>query len=79
MKWCLRKIRIRRTGSIEIEGGVQDLFEQEESSCEFVQEANKHGAAINPWVFKCHQNQLRKMIINIKKEDTEPSILLINY
>ncbi|XP_066997568.2 inositol hexakisphosphate kinase 1 [Anabrus simplex] len=70
-------IRIRRSGSIEIDGEPQGLFEVDQMTSETA-DVNRSGSKpMNPWVFKCHRTHLRNLISDIHHEGNSPNFILL--
>lgn len=65
---CTHRMRLRRSGSIEIESPSEDensLFEELNTNIVEESSENKNvssGQSMNPWVLKCHREQLKKMM-----------------
>ncbi|XP_049779049.1 inositol hexakisphosphate kinase 3-like [Schistocerca cancellata] len=72
-----RKIRIRRTGSIETEGDNNELFEEDSIIKENQMNIPKSGVPVNPWVLQCYERQLQKMISTVKVGEQEPNFILL--
>lgn len=62
------RMRLRRSGSIEIESPSEDessLFEEINNHTEEDASGNKNissSQSMNPWVLKCHREQLKKLM-----------------
>lgn len=68
-----RRVRLRRTGSIEVSHDDHTLFE--EDSLDGETQPNNTSLALNPWVLKCHRDHLSTII---KACTTQNFILLEN-
>ncbi|XP_034249485.1 inositol hexakisphosphate kinase 3-like isoform X2 [Thrips palmi] len=55
-----RRVRLRRTGSIEVSQDDHTLFE--EDSLDGETQPNNTSLALNPWVLKCHRDHLSTII-----------------
>lgn len=55
-----RRVRLRRTGSIEVSQDDHTLFE--EDSLDGETQPNNTSLALNPWVLKCHRDHLSTLI-----------------
>jgi hypothetical protein len=73
-------IRMRRSGSIEVDSSVKGLFLEDQSEEETSRNTGiKEESALNPWVLKCHRTQLQELVTKIHANNSEPSILLLKY
>lgn len=54
------RVRLRRTGSIEVSHDDHTLFE--EDSLDGETQPNNTSLALNPWVLKCHRDHLSAFI-----------------
>ncbi|KAK3909757.1 Inositol hexakisphosphate kinase 1 [Frankliniella fusca] len=68
-----QRVRLRRTGSIEVSQDDQTLFE--EDSLDGETQPNNTSLALNPWVLKCHRDHLSTII---NTATTQNFILLEN-
>lgn len=75
------RVRIRRSGSIEIDGEAVELFDaDQQTACEDnSSESNSvpKSAPLNPWVFKCHRTHLQNLIADINTENNAPNFILL--
>ncbi|XP_063222894.1 inositol hexakisphosphate kinase 1-like isoform X2 [Bacillus rossius redtenbacheri] len=65
-----RKVRLRRSGSIEVNGSIARLFREDQEE--------EAPAALNPWVFKCHRKHLQELVSSASAGHTSEFILLEN-
>ncbi|KAK7871697.1 hypothetical protein R5R35_009054 [Gryllus longicercus] len=76
------RVRIRRSGSIEIDGEAIELFDAEQlntsEDCGSSEKGSTStGVALNPWVLKCHRTQLQNLIADIDSENNAPNFILL--
>ena len=73
------RIRMRRSGSIEVDSSVKAAFHEDQPEAGTSENMGiKKETALNPWVLKCHRTQLQELMAHMYADSSEPSILLLN-
>jgi len=73
------RIRMRRSGSIEVDSSLKGLFREDQPEAGTSENVGiKKETALNPWVLKCHRTQLQELMAHMHADSSEPSILLLN-
>ncbi|XP_069688137.1 inositol hexakisphosphate kinase 1-like isoform X2 [Periplaneta americana] len=76
------RIRMRRSGSIEVDSNVEGLFHEDQpeegaSGASSSSKEVKKETALNPWVLKCHRTQLQELMASIHADNSVPNFILL--
>ncbi|KAJ9591769.1 hypothetical protein L9F63_001705 [Diploptera punctata] len=72
------RIRMRRSGSIEVDSNVTELFHEDQPETGTSESKDvKKATPLNPWVLKCHRTQLQELMTNIHTNSSKPNFILL--
>lgn len=74
----IRKLRLRRSGSMDTDISMEGLFEEDSSNHSLNSKNRSNNALhVNPWVVKCHHDHLINLAATIEEKNTPQNFLLL--